>query len=69
MRESTGLDINGEDIEGHVEDHKKELTTAEPAELQLAQGQKDRVEFSRDVKCTVEKWKEYQGFFANRHPT
>ncbi|XP_039608453.1 tigger transposable element-derived protein 1-like isoform X1 [Polypterus senegalus] len=80
MGKSMGLEVDIEDIEELVLDHKKELTTEELAELQQQQQQllteeqssgeeEERAVIKSDaIKAVMEKWNECQDFFEKNHP-
>ncbi|XP_039608550.1 tigger transposable element-derived protein 1-like [Polypterus senegalus] len=77
---SMGLEVDNEDIEELVLDHKEELTTEELAELQQEQHklltkdqssgeEEERAVIKSDaIKAFMEKWNECQDFFEKNHP-
>ncbi|XP_051783832.1 uncharacterized protein LOC114652508 isoform X2 [Erpetoichthys calabaricus] len=80
MGKSMGLEVDNEDIEEVVLDHKKEVTMEELAELQQEQHkllteeqssgeEEERAIIKSDaIKAVIEKWNECQDFFEKYHP-
>ncbi|XP_051783790.1 tigger transposable element-derived protein 1-like [Erpetoichthys calabaricus] len=80
MGKSMGLEVDNEDIEELVLDHKEELTTEELTELQQEQHklltedqssgeEEERAVLKSDaIKAVMEKWNECQDFFEKNHP-